>query len=294
MRRGGRGQVHFRLAKDTGEYIMDSMFRDKKGTQQNFKDPSAPLRAGSSNVSFTLSYTKTEKLVTALYMVTDIIDRDEPLRNKLRTLGTGIISDINSSPIQAVSKISEIMSFLDIASAINIISQMNSSILRKEFLELDQSLRESSDKASIVDKKIDLSEFFNEEGEESHPSLLKNDYPAFGRIERPALSKAEGKIVKDMLPSVHGHMSPEQFDSLKKQRREDIINIIKIIGGNATIKDIKDKAQSLPDGAGGRSSSLKNCGEKTLQRELASMVSEGVLKKEGSKRWSRYMIKVKS
>ena len=32
-------------------------------------------------------------------------------------------------------------------------------------------------------------------------------------------------------------------------------------------------------------------GEKTLQRELASMVKDGVLYKTGEKRWSRYFIK---
>ena len=44
-----------------------------------------------SSVSTPLSYTKTHKLVTALYMVTDIIDKEEPIRNKLRILGVEII-----------------------------------------------------------------------------------------------------------------------------------------------------------------------------------------------------------
>jgi len=48
-----------------------------------------------------ISYKKTNKLVTALYMVTDIIDKNEPLRNKLRTLGIGIISDIYTQPMDA-------------------------------------------------------------------------------------------------------------------------------------------------------------------------------------------------
>ena len=85
----------------------------------------------------------------------------------------------------------------------------------------------------------------------------------------------------------------------KRQRKEDILNIIKILGGSATIKDIKDKANSMPparnafsiaEAGGDKGHSLNSFGEKTLQRELGSMVHEGVLLKEGSKRWSKYLI----
>ena len=78
--------------------------------------------------------------------------------------------------------------------------------------------------------------------------------------------------------------SNQDFNFLKKQRRDNIINIIKIAGGNATITDIKIKS-NVPGSA------LNNIGEKTLQRELISMVKDGVLYKEGEKRWSRYFIK---
>ena len=114
------------------------MFREEKNLKDLQKDTQNPAllppltmgRVGEGS----LSYTKTNKLSTALYMVTDIIDKDEPLRNKLRTLGTEIISDMSSSPSNICNKISDIMSFLDIASAVNIISEMNCSILKKEFL----------------------------------------------------------------------------------------------------------------------------------------------------------------
>jgi hypothetical protein len=238
-------------------------------------------------------------------MVTDIIDKDEPLRNKLRTSGTGVISDINSAPSRACSKISEIMSFLDIASAMNIISEMNCSILRKEFTELDQSIKESEYNPAAINKKIDLTDFFaGSESENSHPSLLKNSnrsetvFPLNRHSKRVGVQKGSTlmKALSDTAFGVshraNGHLSGENFDALKKQRREDIVNIIKIIGGNATIKDIKDKAKSLPQNTGlpSQAGVLATCSEKTLQRELVSMVKNGVLKKTGEKRWSRYFV----
>ena len=71
------------------------------GDEKKLKDSEASqldgnYRTGSSTPGSIMSYTKTDKLITALYMVTDIIDRDEPLRNKLRTLGVEILSDIVS------------------------------------------------------------------------------------------------------------------------------------------------------------------------------------------------------
>src|SRR3989338_9708564 len=123
--------------------------------KKNLKDPErkhlASYGAGTLNMSVTLSYTKTNKLVTALYIVTDIIDKDEPIRHKLRNLGTEIISDperIRPGGTYGAGmsmRIDQIMSFLDIASAMNFISEMNCEILRKEFLELKASVQENID-----------------------------------------------------------------------------------------------------------------------------------------------------
>jgi hypothetical protein len=299
------------------------MFRDKKDLQENLKDSQKDaLKDTSSTPAIYIpsgshfgSYTKTNKLITALYMVTDIIDKDEPLRNKLRTLGTGIISDMHLSAQGRagetasfiMGKISEIMSFLEIASAIGIVSEMNSNILKKEFLELNQSIKEATGKVQSLNRQINLSEFFAEpkevdEGTEVRGKLfhVKGHYPAIGHhtsSTRIGVQKGD-----TLLKALHGIKVPSSplknnekkitsskhdFDILKKERQTQIINLIKIIGDSATIKDIKDKAQEKPEIAG----SLVSCGEKTLQRELVSMVQSGVLNRMGEKRWSRYFVK---
>lgn len=299
------------------------------GENKNLKDPEgkplASYGAGSQDVSV-ISYAKTNKLITALYMVTDIIDTNEPLRNKLRTLGVEIISDMHlvmennighlASNIH--SKISQITSFLEIASTINIISEMNCSILRKEFLELNQSILpparageaqagvESTGKVTI-NKQINLSEFFREElpvlqkyqspperpsGRAGIGHSIGHNHTSVGVQKGSTLMKAlsdKTSMMSDRNTRItHTNNFVNNFDVLKKQRRDEIINIIKTVGGNATIKDIRDKATGLPaDGQG----ALVSCSEKTLQRELISMVKDGVLNKTGEKRWSRYFLK---
>ena len=89
-----------------------------------------------------------------------------------------------------------------------------------------------------------------------------------------ALSGVEVSNTKISRKSVNG------FDILKKQRSDDIINFIRKNIGGVTITDIKN----------GVYGSLSSCSEKTLQRELISMVKNGVLNKTGEKRWSRYFL----
>ena len=294
------------------------MFREKKNLKDSQKDSlkdtsSAPAVYIPTGSHFG-SYTKTNKLITALYMVTDIIDKDEPLRNKLRTLGAGIVSDMHlSSQGRAgetaslmFGKISELMSFLDIASSVGIVSEMNANILRKEFVELNQSIKESSGNTQATNRQINLSEFFKDSEYENEELIVpkklfhvKGHYPAIGHhtnSTRIGVQKADtllkalnglkahsataGALQKNTTNNKH------DFEQIKKERESQIINIIKIIGGGATIKDIKDKAQANPTVA----VSLISCGEKTLQRELVFMVQSGVLKKTGEKRWSRYAL----
>src|SRR3989338_4038819 len=113
--------------------------------EKNIKDSNTDISISVKDMYFSVSYTKTHKLITALYMVTDIIDKEEPIRSKLINLGTQIVSDMHSVPAEAGGKIAETVSFLNIASAMNFISEMNCNILKKEFLELKASIQESVD-----------------------------------------------------------------------------------------------------------------------------------------------------
>lgn len=253
------------------------MFQEEKSV----KDMSSNSGLSVKDTAFpSISHSKANKLITALYMVTDIMDTGEPLRNKLRTLGLGIISDIYTYPGNACAKISEIMSLLDIADTLNIISEMNCGILRKEFLLLDQSVKDSDDKAKNLNKPLNLLEILGEVNPYPTSPLRKGEVK-----EGVKLGVQKGntllKVLSDKL--VH-NPKMQDFDVLKKKRRREIMDLIQKKGGDMTITDIRTAVLGLSVQAG----SLASCGEKTLQRELVSMVKDGVLKKTGEKRWSRY------
>ena len=79
----------------------------------------------------------------------------------------------------------------------------------------------------------------------------------------------------------------DTYDVLKKQRRQEIVAILKGNDKGLTITDIKITAKGRPL----EFKSILSCGEKTLQRELISMLKDHVLEKDGEKRWSRYFVK---
>ncbi len=274
------------------------MFRDEKNLKDSqanlLKDTtmSAPYQAKGFHVGpVVLSYTKVDKLINALYMVTDIVDTAEPLRHKLRTAGVEIISDISSYPFNARPKIAQIMSFLDIASNMNIISEMNCNILRKEFTELDRSLQEATlGGTKSFNHPVDISLFFDKEDDEvgRQSSFGHRTYIETGEISKghTRIGVQKGSTLLKALSDRTKHLSDRKskdindFIIIKKQRQEEIIKSIKKNSGSATITDIKNNAEG----------SLMSCGEKTLQRELVNMVKIGVLDRTGEKRWSRYSI----
>ena len=245
------------LAISVRVYIMDTMTDEEK----SLKDTSLQTDRALKDTAV-LSHNKTNKLITAIYMVTDIMDKEEPLRNKLRTLGTEIISDMHATPGNAPNKISETLSFLDIASAINLISEMNSTILKKEFLGLKRSI-EGTHRSPVA-----LSELFAESEERE---LL----PASPKGQKTRIGVQRGGTLLHALRNVS-----DKSNEHRDQRKENIKNVLKDKAGGMSIRDIgealKSKGQAIS--------------EKTLQRELVSMVKDNLLYRTGEKRWARYFL----
>ncbi|OGI91606.1 hypothetical protein A2933_00280 [Candidatus Nomurabacteria bacterium RIFCSPLOWO2_01_FULL_46_18] len=233
------------------------------GDNNSLKDSDSVTDISLKDSPSFISSGKTNKLIMALYMVTDIMDKEEPLRNKLRTLGVEIISDTHGTLGNAPGKITEILSFLDIASAINLISEMNFTILKKEFLELERSIK-GMHRSPVV-----LSELFANSADRE---LLS----ASSKGQKTRIGVQRGGTLLHALQNIS-----DKSNEHKNQRRENIKNILKDKAGGMSIKDIEEALKSK-----GQAIS-----EKTLQRELISMVKDNVLYRTGAKRWSRYFVK---
>ena len=275
--------------------------------EKNLKDSQDTLKdnnlASISTQVFGISlgsYKKANKLITALYMVTDIIDDREPIRVKLRTLGGDILSDMyslsafssSSGAVRLGSKVSEVIAFLDIATTMNIISQMNVNILKKEFSILQKYVEESIQNSHPARNEFDLANFLKEELITPNIIPQKNS-TRVKRIRSTRIGVQRGGTLMKALSDKASTLSDMEsiysgivLNNSKDERRKEILEIITNnkdetdMFGGSTITDIRNKSKGH----------LSEMSEKTLQRELVAMVKDNVLEKTGSKRWSRYSL----
>lgn len=225
---------------------------------------------------------KTEKLVTALYMVTDCMDTDDALKGKLRLLGVDLLSDMyrlrTLSPMDkhvhisaSITHIFEILSFIEIANTIGFISDMNTLILKNEFEGLLNKLKSYQSKDqhftfTLNEKMFDTPE----EDFEDNKHFLKDKRT---RVNSMSFMTSKSPIEKfGVVKRTSGQATT--FNE-REDRSERIIALVK------EKKEISIKDISL---------SFTDCSEKTIQRDLNALVLKGLLKKTGSKRWSRYSV----
>jgi len=241
---------------------------------------------------------KTEKLITALYLVSDCMEDDDAIKGKLRLLGVELLSDIHKLSIissvdkqdqvsLSLSRISELLSLVEIANTIGFISEMNTMILKKEFSMLASGIKENfaNDKKftfTLDEKMFDLPEDGSISASEGGYYGETNN--RFIKDKRAPLNSVSFINNKSSLQIVQHKKTNGNVTSLadRQDRANRIISLIKekkdTVSGHDGIS-IKDISLAFTD-----------CSEKTIQRELNTLVSKGHLKKTGSKRWSRYMV----
>lgn len=209
-------------------------------------------------IETTYLYKKTEKLVSALYLVSNFLSDKEPIKWQLRELGINLLSfkQGNSLVLEGVSLIKIILSLLQVAHIGGLISEMNFNIFKYEF-ESQIQMVEQAEKESLKGHVLSEDFFAVPEGHQGN-------------------SLSQGKGVSLMAGNSKGQPTVSDRLSLKSNRQDIIIGLLKK-GGELGIKDF--------------TTAIKGCSEKTIQRELATLVSKGQVKKMGEKRWSRYSLK---
>ena len=146
------------------------MDQNNNGQQQNSqRQPFTATPKQNTGMSFLLK--KGEKLTTALYMVTDIMSEKEPMKWKIRENGVELLSDIAVSygasasermsvMSNAIKKIEKIVSFLEITERARMISEMNASVLKKEYLALKDAVEKEWNNIYDKSKSIFSESFF--------------------------------------------------------------------------------------------------------------------------------------
>lgn len=237
------------------------------------------------DANFVFIYKKIEKLASAAYIITSLFSDNEPIKWVLRKKSADLLSfsvaltykeTSNSSQVDLVHdlkiKVVELVSLFEISSNGGLISAMNFSVLKNEFFNLIDMLNTST---SLPDKLVQksVSEILSSLDYTYTQSPKSAEEKTFGQ------SVDASKVAHAMsFSSVKDRQLPKTInnDNLKKSNRQSIILSFLRKKREATIKDIIEV--------------IKDCSEKTVQRELNYLISKGVLKRVGVRRWSKYSI----
>lgn len=287
----------------------------------------------------TLVAKKSERLVTALYLVTDLMSDNEPIKHGLRKNAVALLSSMNSlSQLDvkdrviefkmSLKSVTEIVSLLHVSVTTGIVSEMNGQLLMDGFRTLQLVL----EKRQPVFTKEMLSVEDEEHlggGSGFHPAVSSSSYDVLTPLAIARLhenendlrrtqeslrqdsilkkmeireSKSKGQlsdntikdknevkkqVVQDSKDTPHSlimrHATvvkqptiSSSFQMRKSSRREQILALF-VKGVDVSIKDIASR--------------IRGCSEKTIQRELNSLLYDNVIERIGEKRWSRYVLR---
>ncbi len=241
-----------------------------------------PVLFFNKNNDFVLAYKKTEKLASAVYMVTSLFSDNEPmkwaLRKKIGELLSFILTYKNTPEggygdfiYNTKTFATELISFLEVSLRGGLVSQMNFSILKQEFLNLLSIFNNANPTSKYSSREMISKNFFDVS--DHYSNLVKSEDENDKTYKIPESINPGQRMsfsgVKDRGLNVNK-------DNLKKTNRQNVILDLLKKRKELTIKDMAIV--------------IKDCSEKTIQRELNSFISIGILKRTGVRRWSRYSL----
>ena len=269
-------------------------------------------------------YKKAEKLASALYIVTNLIDKEEKLKGLLREKSINIFSEImelqkmsliNNKPSNntilperkytsfdlVLSDITEIISFLKIANISGHVSEMNFNVLQSEYIDIGNLIKTRKEDLSTDNIRLPKSFFEVPNLYETHTQKqgilktkenisikdisnnIKDIKNKQNNIKQTSQKNFKTKSLRDSFIKDTSNFISKPKDSIHlktadirhNSRRNTILELLQN-KSFITVKDVTD--------------AIHGCSSKTLQRELLSLVREGILNKKGERRWSTYSL----
>jgi DNA-binding transcriptional ArsR family regulator len=267
---------------------------------------------------------KTEKIASAAYLVTGFFDDKEPLKWKLRMLASKLVSASiflkDSSGLKEekfardIEKLLlEMTSLLVVARSAGLISEVNQDIFQKEIEKFIEVFIDASSATQDPNSPVLSESFFSvpreknrelpsptvsnvdretESLDESRDRVSPRELRAPRNIDRDTDSVKDKFLprVSDLpkvTPSEAAKKPVSEGEKDKKLRDFGTVAVKKNARQSVIINLLKRKREIMIKDV---APLIEGVSEKTIQRELLAMVEQGIVKKEGEKRWSRYSL----
>ena len=192
-----------------------------------------------------------EKIVTAIYFVTQVINGSDPLKWRLRDIG---IEMLRASRIECVAHLLEIDQLLSVARVSGVISDMNAELIQTSIRGI----------LKRHDSGLQLPTDFFETQELSESSVQSQVEDKKTIVPKNVVNKEDVAYKRHVVKATD-----------TDKRRDGIVTFLR---GNspATTTDIKKIVRGVS--------------EKTIQRDLKWLMKNGVVTREGTRRWATYSL----
>jgi hypothetical protein len=272
---------------------------------------------------------KSEKLVTAVYLVSDLMGEDEPIKATLRKISVELLSAMNTLAQPEIKDritvyknslrlTTEILSLLHIARTTGLMSEMNSSLLIDGFRSLQLVLEKKQPMLTkemlLIDREEDLQKggaFGVDIGPTSYDALtplsISRNMQGIIGAERRTTETVVSEDKEILVKSEEKTTGIFESTKIKKDIKGQDLNkgqfTLNQGAQAATLSSYQQKKVSRRDqifslfvkgvdvSIKDIASKIKGCSEKTIQRELNALVYDNKITRIGEKRWSRYLLK---
>ncbi|MCI5050893.1 MAG: DeoR family transcriptional regulator [Candidatus Pacebacteria bacterium] len=248
---------------------------------------------------------RVQKISTALYMITGLLDTDDPLRRTLRetamkSLGQShelsLVKDTTHSYKELDVLLTQIISYLDLGFHNSFFSEMNHGLLSKEVNAIRTLItKEIERKNGIQVQKMHIENLFSKR---TTPAEKKDTLQIRNKVQQKTFSEEKEEYsIKDIPVFVEKKTAADNYatalvkktsnakpkkakrkpksNDAKEARLQQIMNILSF-KKDASINDIHEQ--------------FKDCSSKTIQRDLNELIEENKVIKKGSRRWSTYSL----
>jgi len=244
----------------------------------------------SERDSISLSYIveKSSRIASVTFMLANVLEGESELKREMEKLAIGLIKDSSKSAHSKESRMSftntllALVALLDTVGRSGRLSKMNTDILSNEVVALGELVE-------VIDwhkgRCFVEESFFREE----IPKKLFTPEPMVTRSESYIRQENSKEVSqKDIHNLTRDHyvvrdekdnnekervQYKDRIQEVQKDRRASILSLVQK-KDKINVRDVTNV--------------IKDCSEKTIQRELLALVRQGVLKKEGERRWSTY------
>lgn len=218
-------------------------------------------------------YKKAERLAKALHLIAPAFTDSTTLRNRIDAVAIGLVDAAVLPPGAARTALSRelltLSSVLSIARTGGLLSAMNAELIAREAHTLLQEVAVYEEPRLFLDDAPTLSGIaknaLKRESQSNGHSALPRQAMTPQRTVKPKAAATKGQV-KDTTVAAPAHI---------KDRREAVLSVLQD-KGSVSIKDI--------------STLIRGISEKTIQRELASLVDSGAVVRQGERRWSTYSL----